>query len=290
VRGQSGQALPLVLVVMVVLFALAGAITLGTSELLRQQGGSRTASTDDLAVQSATADAVAQVAGNANPRTSSCPVSPATIARTNPLPAITPPVPPTPLTINFPNVITNVQSPAYCSRLEQVAGTLTANAYLRLPLWTGSCLDVPLPASGKQTWVFFDGRWSSGGYAYVDGDNAHNPCSLTLPAVSKSACTTTPKGDDCIRCGLTVAAPKPVTQVALNCDLSGTAPLYLHVYNTTHVSPARAFFVQQDPAGGTLYLVAAKTGLNPPTDYEEAILYVGSGGGPNQLAYEAPLP
>jgi hypothetical protein len=313
VRGQSGQALPLVLVVMIVLFALAGAITLGTSELLRQQGGSRTASTDDLAVQSATADAIAQVAGSSPPK--QCTVASASTARFNP-----PPTPQSPLPIAFPNVITSVRSTAYCSRLDHVAaGPLT---YLT-KAWpqAGNCLDQQV-TGGQRAWIVLDGRWKSGGYAYVDGNSEHNPCISTPAPVTgrTNPCTTTPKGDDCVRCGQTIGPSQQlrVVQVALDCDVSGngsngssgngngssgngngngsgngsgsgSGKLYLHLYNVVP-SPPRTFFVPQDRNGGTMYLVAADTKFGPPRDYEESVFYVPPGGGADQLLYEAPLP
>lgn len=281
-RDQKGQALAIVLVVMAILFALAGAIIIGTSALLRQQGGPRNASTDDLATQSAVADAVAQVAGNQPP---TCSLDTDEI-----YPAV--PEPPTPLSITFPNVATDVGSIAYCSRLDQVSANLQGNFYLH-PTWTnGSCADVAVSPSSQRTWIFFNARWTgSGGYAFVDGNSTMSSCVSRPPTPGSNPCSTKPVQPSCMRCGQVIGTTRTlqVAQVALDCDLSGSASLYLHVYNPAH-SPGQAFSVTQDPTGGVIYLVAANTKVGSAAAYEEAVLFVGPGGNPNRLLYEGSLP
>jgi hypothetical protein len=294
-RGQGGQALALVLVVMAILFAVAGALTLGVTQLLQQQGGARTASTDDLTAQSATADTVSRVAGSQ----AQCPVTAATMARLN--------QPVTTLTIAFPRGAGSAAPPwlggqAYCSRLDRVAGSLTAStfSYLPTPNWATNCPVVRVPNGNPMSWVFFNGRWQAPGYAYVDGLSG-NICNNLPP--TPGSCSNTPKPLDCRRCGQTMwPSPQPVLQVALECDTSGSAPLYLHLFNSLPViarpgqaptrSPARIFMAPESTSGstGSMYILAAPTSLKTPSDYEEALLYVGPGGSPNQLVYEAPLP
>jgi hypothetical protein len=279
--------------VMAILFALAGALTIGVTELLQQQGGARTASTDDLAVQSATADTVSRVAGIQT----QCPVTPATIARLN--------QPVTQISISFPRLTTDVGGSAFCSRLDRVAGSLTAGTFSYIdPKWAapGGCDVVQVPNGNPMSWVAFNGRWQDTGSAYVDGQSANqcNPPARPRPG----SCSSTPKPSDCLRCGQAIGKPyPPVVQLALECDTSGSAPLYLHLHNTLPIapgpgqpastgSPARIIFVPESTSGstGVLYLLAAPTSLKTPSDYEEALLYVGPGGSPNQLVYEAPLP
>lgn len=281
---QRGQALAIVLVVMAVLFALAGAITIGTSVLLRQQGGPWNASTDDLAGQSAVTDAVAQVAGNQPPKCG--------LTTEEGFPETS--QPPTPLSITFPNVNTDVSSLAYCNRLDQVSASLPSSFYL-IPAWaSSSCTDLPVPTSSQRSWIFFNARWmASGGYAFVDGNTTMGTCTANPPTPKPGTdpCSSTPVQPSCVRCGQVIGPSKQpqVAQVALNCDLRGTGNLYLHVYNPAH-SPARAFSVTQDQSGGVVYLVAANTRVSSAAAYEEAVLFVGPGGSPNRLLYEAPLP
>jgi hypothetical protein len=300
-RGQSGQALALVLVVMAILFALAGALTIGVTELLQQQGGGRAASTDDLTVQSAVADGVAFVAGRQN----QCAVTPATMARSSAN------QPASQVRINFPNGAGHA-SPwpsgnALCSRLDHVASSLTASTFSSIdPKWgtAGGCDVVKVPNGNPMSWVAFNGRWQASGYAYayVDGQSA-SPCNNNLAPPRPGSCSSTPKPSDCIRCGQNIVGPvPPVVQLALECDTSGSAPLYLHIHNTLAIapgpgqpantgSPARIFFAPESTSGtGVLYVLAAPTSLKTPSDYEESLLYVGPGGSPNQLVYEAPLP
>ncbi len=290
-RGQRGQALALVLVVMAILFALVGALTIGVSELLRQQGGDRTASTDDLTVQNAVADTVSYVAGSE----AQCQVTPATMVRSNQQPA-------SPVRLNFPNSAGAPGAPptwnspegALCSRLDRVAGSLGAGTFSFLPVGWGSsnCLVQQVPNGDAKSWIGFNGRWKDWGYAYVDGLSA-NACLSAPPKPGQNPCSTNPKA--CVRCGQTLGpfTKATVVQVALECDTSGTGPLYMHLFNPLMHSPARAFRVPESTSTsgtGVLYLLVTPTTLKTPSDYEEALLYVGPGGTPNQLVYEAPLP
>lgn len=272
-RHQRGQALVGVLVVMLILFALAGAVSLATSVLLRQQSGTRSAYTDDFAAQNATADAVSQVAGSV----SRCSVTAASYPRTA--------RPPTPLSISFPNGVTDVAAAAYCGRIDQVASTVPQYLYNNLTWGTTSKCIVPqaLPRANK-VWIFFNARWSStggGGYAYVDSDSNPSLCSSTPPTPTSS-----------FRCGQVIPQPPPapVISVALSCDLGGAAPLYLHIANFSAKSPLQVFIMDQDPQGGSIYLLASATKLRSGPDYEEAILFVSADGSINRLLYEARLP
>ncbi len=286
IRAQRGQAVIGVLVALTVLFALAGAVTIGALALLRQQTGSHNANTDDFAAVSAATDAASLVAGS---RTRCTLTSAATFARTTT---------PTPLPIRFPNVTTDVAASAYCSRLDGVAvSSLSTNLYLT-PTWSANnCTAMPLPAvdAGVQrAWVFFDARWSTAGYAYVDGSGAQS-CSRTPPSPKASDCLGTTPSASCIRCGQAIDPGGQVVQVTLDCDVSdvGGGQLYLHAANPGAAAgqlPPRVFFAAQDPTGGSLYVMVADTTGRPGPAYQEVLLFVGPNGSPNQLLYRAPLP
>lgn len=275
---QRGQALVGALVVMVILFALAGAVALAASGLLRQQAATTRAYTDDFGVQSATADAISQVAGSATQCT--VPTTTATFPRLNG-------TVPTPLAISFPSGTANLASIAYCARVDQVSTTIGTDFSTDIQ-WQATCQETRLPDSfaGQRVETFFAARWSSPGFVYVDRGQA---CDTTW--ATSTPCRGQGSIPDCVACGDTVTPAAQVTmvQLALDCDLGGaTSGWYLHISNPAR-SPSRVFIVQHDASGGSLYLIAAAAGANGAGPYEQSILLVPPAGGTNRLLWEAPL-
>ncbi len=266
--GQRGQALVGVLVVMVILFALAGAVAIGASTLLLRRGP--TASyTADFQVRSAVNDSVAQVAGSIT----QCGAAPV-LSSPSPTPAPTPTPTPsaTPLNLTLPPVPPGLAAIALCTReVAVVPGSLQPHSVVS---WQPACFSVPLgQANAKQVAVFFNARSAgSGGIAYVDKKQ-----SCTLP----SSCSTSFNGSS-----------GTVVQVALSCPVQPTDTLSVHV-NGVQQSLKTVFTAQQDPSGqsptGSLYLIAAETKVASP-NHEELLYFVQSNPAVNQLLYEAPMP
>lgn len=285
IKEQSGQALAGVMVVMLIVFALAGAVAVAASALLARQGGSRNAFTENFTAQSAATDALAQVAGSTN-RCSA------------------PPLPPAALPIVFPRpdpALGSDSQTATCSRVDNVA--TSPPDYLAFDWGTAPkarCSTTVLPSStsGKKIYVLFNARSTTGGWAYVDATQSDQGCPLSLPSTTPPQCPSSSSGpvatSNCTPCKQPRFQPlgqSLVAQVALQCDLMalpGGSQAYLHLRNTVQ-SPTRGFLgLRLDQGGGSLYLIAAATNLGPSRDYEEALMYVGSG--TSQLRYEAPLP
>lgn len=275
--SESGQALVAAMVIMLILFALAGGVAVAASGLLHQ-GRARGAAITDLSRQSAVADAVSQVAGSA----SRCPV-PASAATFPDIDADDL----TTLSLAFPDpVTTNTSWRALCMRVDNVtplSGALWTNL-----TWPSSCGTMQLP---KQHVIsFLDARvGGKGGLLYVNDQPSTTSCLSTLPS---STCSSTSPQPGCVMCGKTINTNvNPVVQASLECDLShGTSSTYyLHVVNGSSVqSPALAFTVGFNTGGGSAYLIA--THLGTGKDYEESILLVPPAGGANQLLYKAPMP
>jgi hypothetical protein len=72
---QSGQALVGTLVIMVIVFAMAGALALAASSLLDRQSTHRTAIDSDLRASDSITAAVAQVAGRGKDSGPPCPAA-----------------------------------------------------------------------------------------------------------------------------------------------------------------------------------------------------------------------
>jgi len=275
---QSGQALVGAMVVMVILFALAGAVAVAASGLLRQQAATTRAYTDDFGAQSATADAISQVAGTAT--RCAMPTTTATYARLNG--AV-----PTPLAISFPSGMANLTSIAYCARIDQVSTTIGSNFSTDVQ-WQTSCPAtlVPSAISGQRVETFFAARWTAPGFVYVDRSQACNTrWAASTPCQGQSSIP------GCVACGATMAPAAQVTmiQLALDCDLTGaTAGWYVHISNQER-SPSRIFIVRHDASGGSIYLIAAATRADGAGPYEQSILLVPPAGGTNRLLWEAPL-
>jgi hypothetical protein len=281
-RAQDGQALVAALVIMLILFALAGGVAVAASGLL-QQSRTRAGSVHDLAAQSAVADVVAQVAGS----TSWCTVP----TRTGVFPEVMA-SDSTTLPAAYPDPVNRASTFAACVRMDQVAPTLPSGLSNALPWQSAHCGATPLPVKQRLT-IFFDARGPAPGAAdgtvYVDDD----PVSCWQTLLTSSACSGTSPQPHCLRCGRGVDPGIPVpAQVTLDCDLTSvTTPAYLHVFNPSFQSPARVFTMAHDDAGGSAYLLATHLPpeLHAGTDEEEAILYLPQNQA-DQLLYKGPLP
>lgn len=263
--GQSGQALVGVLTVMVVLFALAGAVALAASELLTGRGQSRAAA-DDFQVRSAVSDSVAQLAGS----TSRCWAPPVA----SPLPSSPSPTPSaTPLQLALPGGAT---PRALCSREDAVvAGSVQRRD------GAGTCFTLDLGQQTGRVAVLFDVRPTGSGWVYLDGG-------------SQSSCSATPDLDSLPPTCWQVVGGGPVAQVDLSCNFQTKTDVRLHV-NIPGNGPGAVFTATQNPSAstsslGSVYLLASGTGVASP-DYEESVLFVGTSGPfANRLLYEARLP
>lgn len=264
--AQRGQALVAVMVVMIVLFALAGAVAIGASTLLTSHGNSD-ATNDDFQVRSAVSDASAQIAGLPG-RCGAPPPLP------SPSPTPSPTLVPTPLNLVLPNAMTQ----AFCVRADWVDPTRIDR---HRP--AGNCTTLSLGQPGGRLAVLFDTRVTAGGWAYLDTNQASAGCGAPLPTPSPGP----------LACRRAFGAGAPVVQVALTCDFAVNESAYLHL-NVAGAGPQQVFSARVNPQGqdsavGVLTLVAAGTGV-PKPDFEESLFYISDDGGTRRLVYEAPLP
>ena len=268
---QHGQAIIAVMVVMLILFALAGAVAIGASTLLTSRGES-IATNADFQVRSAVNDAVSQIMA-ATRRCGAPPPLP------SPSPTAAPTPTPSPLNLSLPpNTPPAVSTQALCARQDAVDPTTMQR--VQPP---SNCATVPLGRIDGRTAVLFDARVADFGWAFLDTNSALVACtSGTLP-------TPSPSNLPCRR----AFGPGAVVQVALTCDFAPGDSVYLHL-NAPGAGPKNIFTASQDPQApssdvGFLYLVAAGTGVSSP-DYEELVLYISNNGTTHHLLYEAPLP
>jgi hypothetical protein len=269
-NSQRGQALVGVMVVMVILFALAGAVAIGASTLLSGRGSSA-ATNDDFRLHSAVNDSVAQIAGS----TSACGAAPAP----SPLPTPTSSPVPTPLSLALPPPDSTAQT--QCVRMDGVA----IDAVQRLattPVSTGTCRTMTLRFNGPvRVAVVLDVHMAtSGGWAYLAQDSYTPPsgCPSTLPP-------TLPKGSPCA----STIQQGGWTQVALTCDIPTGDAAVLRI-NGTATSPREVFAAPQDPKAsslGSMYLLAIQSPIAGAM--EEALFFVSNDHHTNRLLYEAPL-
>lgn len=261
-----------VLVVMVILFALAGAVAIGASTLLLRRGQTATTSAD-FQVRNAVNDSVAQLAGSTT-QCGAAPVlsSPSPTPWPTPTPTHTPTPSATPLNLTLPPLPPGLSATALCTReVAVVGGSLQPHT---VQGWQPGCFSVPLgQANAKQLAMFFNARSAgSGGLAYVD-----NKPQCTQP----SSCSTSFNG-----------TTGSVVQIALSCPVQPTDTMSLHVSGIQR-SLKTVFTAQQDPTGqtttGSLYLVAAETTVVSP-NHEELLYFVQSNPTVNALLYEAPMP
>lgn len=268
---QRGQAIVAVMVVMLILFALAGAVAIGAESLLGRRN-TTSPTTDDFRMHSAVNDSVAQVAGSAH----ACGAAPAP----SPLPTPTPSPIPVSLPLALPSPDSQAQLTALCVRMDSVA----ADHISRVPSSGTTCRTVNLRVPGPaRVAVLFDVHVpQGGGWAYVDGRSGGSPlgtCGSVLPSAApdSSPCSTT----------MDTAG---WTQVALTCDIPSTQTAQLHI-KATQTSPAQVIVAQQSPPGvsplGSVYLLQVPTPIGKDP-LEETLLFVGGDSG-SRLLYEAPL-
>jgi len=278
-RSQRGQALVGALVIMLILFALAGGVAVAASGLL-QQSRVQMAAFDDLAAQSATSDAVSQVAGSSSQCTPQ--------ATSGLFPRITG-TEGTVLGVRFPDTASpqnDASTTAYCVRVDHISSTVATDFATEIP-WSGRCASMPLP--DQEVSLFFDARGISVATpfaAYVDDDATPVCRRKTLP--DTDSCSNPSATKPCIQCGKTLGRGGDVAQLKLDCDLTDPTPGYLHIYNGSGAnSPARVFLTTHDDSGGSVYLIATQVASG---GYEEAVLHVRPSGGGSLLLYRAVLP
>ena len=264
IDGQRGQALVGVMVVMVILFAAAGAVALAASTLLVGPGQSQAAN-DDFQVRSAVGDTVSQVAGS---RTQCW--APLAVSPSPPPPSPTASPTATPLRLSLPG---GAGPQAFCAREDAVV----PGSVQRFD-GSGGCATVDLGQRTGRLAVLFDARATGSGWAYVDGS-------------APTTCVTLPDFDDLpLTCWQ--AVPKAsIVQVALTCDFKTSTRVRLHV-GIPGTGPGSVFAATQDTSAspssvGSLYLFASGTGVASP-DYEESVMFVSASA--NRLLYEARLP
>jgi hypothetical protein len=247
-RRQGGQALVGALVVTTLAFLMAGAVAVGASALLSQESNRQNASSRDLAAQDALAAAVAGVAGQGRAN-GSAPCSQ-----------------PTSFNTSLPS---GYVSQALCLRADGVSpGSLTL---IQLP-WSRGCAVVDV-SGYSQNHVLL---WFSA-YANVSAwvDESRSGCSQGRPI-----CAASGRG--------------PIAQVLLDCDLAASqeaqennGDLFLHVQNPAQ-SPVLVRLAQYASSGGSIYVLAANTGLVQPA-FEEADIWVSSDGTTTALRFEGTL-
>ena len=267
---QRGQALVGVMVVMVILFALAGAVAIGASTLLSGRG-SGTATSDDFRLHSAVNDSVAQVAGT----TTACGGAPAP----SPLPTPTSSPVPTPLNLALPPPDSTSQTE--CVRMDGVAIGAVQRLATPPPAGSTTCRTMSLPFTGPvRVAVLLDVHMgTSDGWAYLAPDDYNPPsgCPSTPPSSFKGS-----------PCSSTILAGG-WTQVALTCDIASTDTAVLRI-NGTATSPRQVFAAPQDPHAsslGSVYLLAIQSPVAGAM--EEALFFVSNDHATNRLQYEAPL-
>ena len=142
---QSGQALIGTLVLMILVFGMAGGLAMAASSLLHEQVAHRTAIANDLRAENAVMAQVAQVAGRGAGDTSQT-------CRQQP-----------PVTNTLPD---GFASQAYCYRFD---GADSADMGSIVLSWTAGCGSASIPLTrGEHLWIFFSAVDSSGMIAWVD--------------------------------------------------------------------------------------------------------------------------
>jgi hypothetical protein len=264
------------MVVMVILFALAGAVAIGASTLLTGRT-STSATTDDFRLRSAVNDSVAQVAG----LTRACSAAPPPSPRTTPSPI------PSSLALALPPPDSRAQLLTRCVRMDGVA--IDAVKRVPTPAPTGGCRTLDLGMKGPvRVAVVFDVYPNGTGWAYLSGDDSSQqlgcPSSLHSFRGSPSCASTFPQSP-----GAPPVSGPSWTQVALTCDIPDGETAQLHIRSSA-TSPRQVFVAAQDSgpsSQGSVYLLAVQTPVAGSPE-EEALLFV-SGDGKTRLLYEAPL-
>ena len=266
IAGQGGQAVIAVMVVMLILFALAGAVAIGADTLFARPTGS-SATTNDFRLRSAVNDSVAQVAGTAHACSATPPPSP--------LPTPTPSPIPTTLALALPSPDAQAPLSAQCVRMDGVA----IDGVQRLAAPGTVCKNISLGVHGRVA-VLFDVHTGSGGWAYMNVKHS-DPV---------NGCAATPTDDDTPCTSIFTEGGRTQggwTQVALTCDIPSGQTAQLHLKGTS-TSPAQVFLALESPQGaGSVYLLSIQTPV--ANGREEALLFVSSDGNSRRLLAEAPL-
>lgn len=263
-RRQRGQALVGVLVVMILVFLLAGAVSIGASALMARMGNHGQAVAEDFAAQSA----VAAAASYAASPTSTCVGNIVDFTVAQPSPAA---------------------QAGRCAGL----GAVPLNSLTTKDLgpWSGDCSATNLTSyQNTNLVIFFNARWLAPSIpahtmsAYIDKFQAStpDPCSSN-PAPGNTPCSAAPK-----------SGVSPLV-FACNLGVPPTGTLWYLIVRNGAAQPRQVFFLSYTSPGiqnntGTLYVTVAGTGLPTPRDYEQAIFYSPSKGASLQLLYEAQLP
>jgi hypothetical protein len=253
---ESGQALVGTLVIMVLVFAMAGSVALAASSLLDQQTSHRTAIDNDLRASDAITGAVAHVAGHGQDSGPVCDSS----------------------TTSFPNRLPGFDSTATCIRVDDVASSTLGVIALT---WSNGCANAPLTGSGKVV-LFFSALASGGLKTWVDGN---------------TRCDSDSYGSG--KCTSSITAT--VGLKAIECDLGQVQGPVLHVLNPLS-SPAAVRFVSKVSGSenggnqgattgptGSIYELAASTGLPAGPQFEEGSVFVSHDGISTVLLSEAAL-
>ena len=233
-QPQHGQALVGVMVVMMLVFLLAGAVSTGASNVLHRTDSTHDPAADDLAVQSAVAIAASHA------------------ARRGPCGARQAP--------DF----TFGKNVGFCVSLADMPSPQLSPLALAQGPPSGCSGYADLKSAISVRWVIIlTAHWQPGSYAYI-GDGGAAACPPSLPTKLQQGCFA-----EQLPNAYAVAYP-----VALKCTPTGTRPA-LYVRNGTgQLRSALGMPLDGSLSGpGVLYVTVTSTGLVPPKDYEEAILY-----------------
>jgi hypothetical protein len=266
--SESGQVLVGTLVIMVLVFGMAGSVALAASSLLDRQASRRSAIDSDLRASDALTYAVANIAGRGLDVTDQQFLKDCLPAK------------------SFSNSLPGgFQSTASCSRFDGVIIPVGGSApdVSAIPLlWAGRCASAPLSTNVGSYWVFFNALSSSGLVAWVD--NQAN-CGQAVPGGAE--------------CPKSVAPGQSIAQVAMDCNLAELRTPFLHIVNRLS-SPAVARFVANNSSSppvdhdggdttGSIYELAATTGLGAGQQFEEGAVFVSRDGKATALVSEGSL-
>jgi hypothetical protein len=264
-EAQRGQALVGVLVIMVIVFAFAGGLTLAVSSVLGQQNSVRTFVGDDLASQNGVNAGLAWVAGRS--WAGSGAIGPLCSSST---------------VLNGLGAAGELNS-VFCKRIDGVnLSGVSSRVINRQPvtLPAASCVGpMRLPGAASQTSAYwFNARWNAGTgrvVAYLDSA-VDRRCNASLSGV----CTSSSGSTEAV-----------ISQVASVCDFGDfpTTDAYLYLLNPTSHAESATISVRYAAyvfAGGSVYLIAAP---GSGSSWEEGDLFISPDGSINVFRWEARL-
>jgi len=232
-QPQSGQALVGVLVVMMLVFLLAGGVSIGAINLIGRTDGTHDLAADDLAVQSAVA-----VAANHAASRGPCGAHPG------------------------PD-FTLGKNTGFCASLADMPPPQLSSLALTQSAPTGCSGYADLKSTISVKWVIIlTARWQPGGYAYI-GDAGAAAC---LPAHPN----TIPQG--CFADQLPGAVAYPIA-LKCTPAVGTRPALYVRNGSGQLISALSMQLDSSSSGTGVLYVTVTSTGLASPKDFEEAILY-----------------